>query len=395
MIIGILEYSFDYEGSTSGGADICTRNMAQILAKDHEVRKFIITKALESGTMDDLVASLDECDVVIHSFLYGTYKDEELLTCQALLKTKAITVYIEHDRYPYKTTFYDRPLKPKVMHCCDFIWALNTSELKKFIDSGRILELGNFYNYRDMSVNTSSRGIRTIDLLYQARVSPNKGVDLFYNFVEYVTQRDEYFQARLVGFSGSPAEIGLKQKPGCILQIWKDKDRVQYNSDRSFLRVLPFEKDPIVVERNLRQARYSWNCYYINTKYPMNSDINPSFEGAAIEAILAGAVPILNGHQRKHKIGNQTLEELGCFLFLDGEDYEKLYKDMLEFDKDYSKHMVVLEQIALALADIDNYVDFYNECLEYVTAHGKQRTLLIDENKFSELRNKKKTYLLT
>lgn len=394
MIIGILEYSFDYEGNTSGGADICTRNMAQILAKNHDVKKFIIAKELENGSMDDLVHKLNECDIVIHSFLYGTYKDEELLTCQALLKTEAITVYIEHDRYPYKTTFYDRPLKPKVMHCCDYIWALNTSELGKYIDPSRILELGNFYNYRDMSLGFNCRGLRQTDLLYQARVSPNKGVDLFYNFAEYAGKQNLFFKSLLVGFSGSPAEIGLKQKPGCILNIWKDTSKVQYNSDEAFLRVLPFEKNPDTVAKNLRQARYSWNCYYVNTKYPMNSEINPSLEGAAIEAILCGAVPILNGLQRKMVINGSTLEDLGCCLFLDGEDYEKLYKDMLEYDSKWNENRVVLEQVALMLADIDNYVDFYNECLQYVLNGGKQKTLLIDENKFSELRNKKKTYLL-
>lgn len=394
MIIGILEYSFDYEGNTSGGADICTRNMARILAQSHIIKKIIITEELKSGSMTDVINELNECDVVIHSFLYGTYKDEDLRICEALLATEAITVYIEHDRYPYKTTFYDRPLKPKVMHCCDYIWALNTSELGKYIDPSRILELGNFYNYRDMSHGFNCRGLRNIDLLYQARVSPNKGVDLFYNFAEFVNKKDMFFTSRLVGFSGSPAEIGLKQKPGCILNIWKDTSRVQHNSDEAFLRVLPFEKDTAKVAQNLRQARYSWNCYYVNTKYPMNSEINPSFEGAAIEAILCGAVPILNGLQRKLVINGSTLEDLGCCLFLDGEDYEKLYADMQEYDAKWNENRVVLEQVALMLADIGNYEKFYDECLQYVVNGGKQKTLLIEENKFSELRNKKKTYLL-
>lgn len=383
MKIAFLEYAFDFNKQVSGGSDICVKNMYKLISEQHEVSSF---KIIDEDNIDALIQKLDTFDLVIHNFLKGTFNHDDGILVRILTSLKhAVTLYIDHDRYPVYQTFYKQKMKAKVTHACDYILTYSRLMYEQYFEKNRILSINNYLNYRDIPWIDSKR---CIDFLYQARISTTKGTIDFYNFLDLLNKKQIKTSNVLVGFGGSPAEIGFKQLPGNILHIWKDKNRVQYNSDNTFLHVHPFQKDFNILISTLRASKFAWNCYRINTKKPENLTMDKGLEGAALESILCGTIPILNGHQRTLMIEDKKLEDYYCCLFLDDGNHEKLAQDYMTCLNNYDIYYNNLRYLASILSNTQKYRNNYNNIINYCIAAGKQQTAIIKESTYKELKEK-------
>ena len=388
MKVAFLEYEFDFKKQVSGGSDVLVRNMYNIMSEFCEVNSF---RLLDYDNIIELIKELDTYDIVIHNFLKGTFNhnNDTLATILTSLK-HAVTLYIDHDRYPVYQTFYKQKMKAKITHACDYILTYSSCMYEKYFNKDRILSIGNFFNYRS-SYNVSNIP-KTIDILYQARISSTKGTLDYYKFIETLNKGGSKLLNILIGFGGSPAEIEFKRLPGNTLHIWKDKNRVENNSDNTFLHVFPFQKDFNKIVANIASSKFAWNCYKMNTKKPENLLQDKGLEGAALESILYGAIPIFNGYQRDLIIEGKKLEDYNCCLFLDNNDYIKLAIDFVEYYNNYNKYHDNLKVLANIFSDKQKYVNTYKEMLEYRVTHKKQQTAIIQENTYKELLDKNKTY---
>ena len=368
MRVAFLEYEFDFHNQIAGGADICVQNMYNLISENHTVEFFMIKDYLTN--ISALIEILDSFDIVIHNFLKGTFNhDDNILENILVSLKKAITLYIDHDRYPVYNVFYKQKKKAHVTHTCDYILTYNKFLYDNYFNSNRVLNIENYFNYRNISLIKTNKMLNNI---YQARISNTKGALLYYNFLEKLNKYNNKYINILIGFSGTPAEIGFKKLPGNILHIWKDKNRIEQNSENTFLHVYPFEKNQNLLVQNLRVSEFAWNAYNLNKKHSENLYTNKGFEGAAIESILCGAIPILNGHQRDLVIENKKLEDYNCCLFLDDNNIDKLADDYIHCDKEKMQNNLSI--LAAILADKSKYINFFNNLINYCISNGKQST---------------------
>jgi hypothetical protein len=370
MKIAFLEYYHKYRNT---GDFNFVNAWFNLLGRRHKVDwvqlKDLDDYSIELGAKTVYQVDINSYDIVIMNDLYESRK-MYIKDCAFQLfldyiekNVKTKKLYICHQRtFPKEQSQIDFYNMSLLVSKCDSVLTYVPEYFRTHKDVHKIT-FDLFYKPVEQKCELSSKG-RPIDLKYFNNLVPWKNTKEFLDFAEVNKEQLSY-----IVMKGYYPETSLLDKEN-FNNIIRNDERViwgeYYDSgirQKGFIWLYPRIEDRTRVFLEYIDSKFSWQ-YTAPLDNSTMHEIPWGLEGAALESILYGCIPILPKKSENYDVLGKPLKSYDCCVFIDNE------KDTEQIKEAISRYNVLFENCRKfsdkLLKDSNRYINSISKVLQEI-----------------------------
>lgn len=362
MKIAFLEYFWNIR---AGGEINFILGWKTLLEKKHKI-DFIqySSKVISSDVKHISKVDINDYDVVIVNSVYSSEIELEknnavldfLYYCSKLNKPLLV---INHTRYEQES-LYRLYIVNKLMNLstvCMSYFANNTFYAQDAFRPCYHLNLDYFYKPAELHTVLLDKNLKKYDLVWANNLVPAKHPEKFLDFVD--DNKSLFPKTAMLGYRDYTTDKYISED-NLNTKIRNDK-RINYlgrQNSIGYIDLYPFISDFGLMQKFYASSKFSvqLNASYYNDYKIIEKPWG--LEGATLESLIAGCIPIVDSRSRDYIVKGKKLEDYNCCVFLDKdapeytnreilekavEDYDWLYANCLQFSREVLRDIDYIE----------------------------------------------------